>query len=162
MTTPAEIYTQFIKFEEGAADLYLTLSVRFMHQPDLSWFWVEMAMEEKQHAGLLQFCRESQLFSSKLPEASLIDSLRKFFDQLGKQASDPNLTIDEAFDIAVRLETSEINSIYNTLTAGIDGPWYILQKKIDSSTFHHIRHLAEGARQFGAHPAVISPLIAEK
>lgn len=99
------------------------------------------------------------LFSSKLPDASVVRQLRQVLEELHKQAFRPNLTVDEAFDIAVRLETSEINTIYNTLTAGIDGPWYILQKKIATSTSHHTGQLVDAARRFGANPAVVAPLI---
>ena len=63
----SEVYDGFIQFEERSADLYLELSVRFMDNPALRWFWVEMAMEEKQHAGMLQHCREAGTIAGDLP-----------------------------------------------------------------------------------------------
>jgi len=63
----SKIYDGFIRFEERSASLYMELSVRFFDNPELRWFWIEMAMEEKQHAGMLQHCREAGVFASELP-----------------------------------------------------------------------------------------------
>ena len=46
---------------------HLELSVRFFDNPELSWFWVDMAMEEKQHTSMLQHCREAGVFASERP-----------------------------------------------------------------------------------------------
>jgi hypothetical protein len=62
--TPEKIYFDFIRCEDKSADLYLDLSVHFYHQIDLSWFWVDMAMAEKQRAGLLHHCLENRVFGA--------------------------------------------------------------------------------------------------
>src|SRR5690348_13776581 len=117
-----QLYELFVAFEERAADLYLDLSVRFVKNPGLSWFWVEMAMEEKQHAGMLQYCCETGMLSARLPDSEQIMRLGALFKKLGEKVMSPDLTVDEAFEVAIELENSEINSIYENLTANMDGP----------------------------------------
>ena len=155
---PQQLYDVFISFEERSADLYLDLSVRFLENLELSWFWVEMAMEEKQHAGMLQYCKETGMFAHALPDSEPIQRLAGLFKRLSQKAAEPNLTIDDAFTIAVELEASEINEIYRNLTAHIEGPWYVLQKKLELSEDKHFERLKKSARQFGVSPRIIERL----
>ena len=147
---PKQLYELFVGFEERAADIYLDLSVRFVKNIDFSWFWVEMAMEEKQHAGMLQYCCETGMLSVNLPDSDQIIRLAALFKRLSEKVMSPNLTIDDAFDVAVELETSEINDIYSKLTANVDGPWYIVRKKIELATENHFEKLKAAAREFQA------------
>jgi hypothetical protein len=48
-----------------------------MDNPALRWFWVEMAMEEKQHAGMLQHCREAGFIAGTLPNGDQIERIGK-------------------------------------------------------------------------------------
>jgi hypothetical protein len=48
--------------------------------------------------------------------------------ELELRIASPGLTLDDAFAIAIRLESSEINDVYNTLTAPIQGSAYVLRK----------------------------------
>ena len=156
---PQQLYDVFISFEERSADLYLDLSVRFLDNPELSWFWVEMAMEEKQHAGMLQYCKETGMFAHDLPDSEPIQRLAGLFKRLASKAAEPTLTIDDAFAIAVELEASEINDIYRNLTAHIDGPWHVVRKKIELSEENHFEHLKKSARQFGVSSRIIEQLL---
>jgi hypothetical protein len=151
---PSRIYDGFIRLEERSADIYLELSVRFLRDSDLSWFWVEMAMEEKQHAGLLQYCRETGICAARLPDREQILRLKKLFEELETRVVDPSISVDGAFEIAMLLEASEINEIYKTLTEPIEGPWYVLRKKIDLSVANHFDKLGEAASRFGASPDI--------
>jgi hypothetical protein len=151
---PSGIYDGFIRLEERSAEIYLELSVHFLHDVNLSWFWVEMAMEEKQHAGLLQYCLETGICAAQLPGREQILRLKDLFEDLETRLADPALTLDGAFEIAMFLEGSEINEIYKTLTAPIEGPWYVLRKKIDLSVGNHFEKLEEAARRFGASPDI--------
>ncbi len=151
---PPQIYDGFIRFEERSAEIYLELSARFLHDVDLSWFWVEMAMEEKQHAGLLQYCRETGICAPQLPNREQILNLKTLFDDLEARVADPGLDVDKAFEIAITLESSEINDIYKNLTEPIEGPWYILRKKIDLSVGNHFERLEAAGRRFNAAPDI--------
>ena len=144
------IYETFIRFEERSAALYLELSVRFLYNLELSWFWVEMAMEEKQHAGMLQHCREALSFAADLPDQKQIERLDQLFRQFEARVTEPDLTVDDAFDVALRLERSEINNVYLKLTGSIEGPAHIMRKKMELSVADHLERLKEAAPRFGA------------
>jgi rubrerythrin len=142
------VYDGFIGFEDRSAALYLELSVRFFDNPDLSWFWVEMAMEEKQHAGMLQHCREAGVYADELPDKDQIQRLNALFRQLEGRLAEPQLTVDDAFEMAIALETSEINDVYSRLTAPIQGPAHVMRKKIELSLAGHFDRLSEAASKF--------------
>lgn len=151
---PVHVYEGFIRFEERSAELYLELSVRFLDNYDLSWFWVEMAMEEKQHAGMLQHCREAGVFAVELPDKGRVRLLDELFRKLEAQIAAPDLKLDDAFDAAIRLETSEINDIYGKLTAPIEGPAHVMRKKMKLSVEGHFEKLHQAAHKFGASPEI--------
>jgi hypothetical protein len=153
-----QVYEIFIKFEEHSANLYLDLSTKFHENPALSWFWVEMAMEEKQHAGLLQFCRETGTRCEVTPTDEQIQQLGGLFKDLGTRMSVANLTLDDAFDIAIAMESSEINEIYDHLVANVSGPFYVIRRKIELSVRNHIAKLRAAAVQFGASRSTVERL----
>ena len=147
--TAKNIYRRFVEFEERAAAIYLHFASRFKQKSPLSLFWLNMAVEEKQHAGLLQFCLAEGLFAAELPDSAKTQRLLGFITRLEKQAHDPNLTIEEAFVLAIQLESSEINSIYCHLTTAIHSSMYLLRRKIAISLPNHVDELLTSARKFG-------------
>ena len=144
------VYEGFIRFEERSAELYLELSVRFADIPELRWFWIEMAMEEKQHAGMLHHCRISNVFADALPDGRQVQRLENIYSELEARIDSPKLTLDDAFDIAIRMESSEINDVYRQLTDPIQGPAYVLRKKMELSVEGHFDKLFAAAKRFEA------------
>jgi hypothetical protein len=149
-----KVYDGFISLEDRSAALYLELSVRFFKNPELSWFWVEMAMEEKQHAGMLQHCREAGVFATELPDEEQIQRLNALFQRLEDRLAAPQLALDDAFEMAVELETSEINDVYSRLTAPIQGPAHVMRKKMQLSVAGHFERLSKAASTFHASPVI--------
>jgi len=136
-----------IGFEERAASLYLNFAREFVKNKDLSWFWLEMSMEEKQHALFLQFCAGERMISN-LPKRTAIRKLDEHFASLEKRASQRNLSVDDAFLIAAELEASEVNDIYGQLIGPVQGTLYIMRKKIQALIPEHLQGLIQGARKF--------------
>ena len=155
---PQQLYDIFIGFEERSAEIYLNLAVKFAANRELSWFWVEMAMEEKQHAGMLHYCKDSRMFAADLPQTEEIQRLAAVFKALSTRVNAPDLTINEAFDVAITLESSEINEIYKNLTANVSGPWYVIRKKIELSAGNHFDKLRDAAAHFGISAEILSKL----
>jgi rubrerythrin len=149
MRTPKNIYGRFFEFEERAAGIYLEFVSRFSRDSELSSFWLDMAMQEKQHAGLLQFCLRDSLFARSLPDSTEIQKLTALFKRLEKQAADPKLTAEQAFRIAIELEASEINTIYSYLTETLHDSIYLLKRKIAITLPDHVDELLAAARKFG-------------
>jgi hypothetical protein len=145
---PSKTYQRFIEFEERAAAIYLHFASHFSEDRQLSAFWLDMGMQEKQHAGLLQFCLADQLFASDLPNRGELEKIAVFFKRLEKRAAGVELGREEAFTIAVELESSEINGIYRYLTTPLHRSTYLLRRKIATS-MDHICDVLEAAAKFG-------------
>ncbi len=109
----------FADIELLVAKIYYRFSHLFLDRPALRDFWWGMAREEEQHASILHACRE---LISHYEEESLDPLLgRGKADELAQRLRDllrrgtPALGIDEAFRMALEIETSEIDVIYGKL-----------------------------------------------
>jgi hypothetical protein len=158
LKTSKNVYRRFLEFEERAAAIYAQFASRFSQDPKLGSFWLDMALHEKQHAGLLQFCLCDGSFASDLPDNAEIQKLGALFKRIERRAADPNLTVEEAFLLAVELETSEINVIYCHLTTGLHRSMYLLRRKIVTSLPDHVDELLEAAPKFGVGPDTLNEL----
>ena len=117
-------------------------------------------MEEKQHAGMLQHCLEAGVFAAELPGKDQIQRLNTLFRQLETRVARPELTPDDAFELAIELESSEINDVYSRLTAPIQGPAHVMRKKMELSVAGHFERLHEAASKFKAAPTIQTRLSA--
>jgi hypothetical protein len=141
----ARTYEDFICLEERTAALYLELSVAFICVPELSWFWVDMAMDEKVQAGLLYRCREIGLFADTLPDEDQLTEFRILFDELEGVVRQGGLSVDDAFAVAERLERSTISDVCLSLTAAIPS-----RKKLHLSTERRMDALRHARQRFKA------------
>ena len=156
MMNPRKIYQQFVAFEEQAAAIYLKMASQLSPEnPELSGFW-DMGMQEKQHAGLLQFCIGEKLFATDLPSDTQIQQTKALFAALHKRAADPNLSVEDAFKIATQMETSEVNDIYDRLTTPLDAS--MLRRKLATMLPDHIGHLYKEARKCGVSEETLKEL----
>ncbi len=121
--TPSKIlfdpFEAFAEIERLVSKVYFRLSHLFLHQPELRDFWWQMAMEEEQHSSILLACKE--MIRNYLDEAVDPSISREKADQLKAQISSylskgtPSITVEEAFKVALEIETSEIDAIYSKL-----------------------------------------------
>jgi len=116
---PFDPLLSFAEIERLVAKIYFRFSHLFLTQPELRDFWWEMAKEEEQHACILQACRavienfaeptlDPTINRDKAQQLSL--RLNSFLAQ-----GTASLTVEEAFRIAVDIESSEIDAIYSKL-----------------------------------------------
>jgi hypothetical protein len=158
MEKSRQTYEKFIEFEERAASIYLRFASHFSKNAELGAFWLEMGMQEKQHAGLLQFCMAEKLFAENLPERSTIERVDTLFRSFETRAADPELTNEAAFRIAMEMESSEVNDIYCHLTSTTHTSMYLWHRKIATLAPGHIGYLADAARKFGAGDEIVRGL----
>ncbi len=144
------VYVRFIEFEERSASIYFRFASRFSGNPQLSSFWLDMAMEEKHHAGLLQFCVCDGLFAGDLPNDTEVRELEALFERVEQQAEAPNLTVEEAFALAIEIESSEVNTIYAHLTTTLHDSMYLSRRKIVTSARSHLDELLEARRKLAS------------
>ena len=148
-----------VGFEERAAAIYTNLARRFAQNRDLSWFWLEMSMEERQHAVLLEFCGCEDLLGKNMPDRTTMRELSILMDRLQERANAKKISIDDAFLIAIELEASEINSIYARLIGPVRGTPYILRKKIEALGPDHLQSLIRAAKRFRVTPETMAKLL---
>jgi hypothetical protein len=150
MRNAYEVYRRLVDFEEQAAAIYLRMASRFSPEnPELSTLWLNMGIQEKAHAGLLQFCLAEELFAGTLPLDKEIRDIEALFSRLAKDASDPDLSVETSFHIALQVERSEVNSLFDCLTKPMHASPYLLRRKIATSLPDHLEHLIQEARRFG-------------
>ena len=116
---PFDPLLSFAEIERLVSKIYFRFSHLFLVEPDLRDFWWEMAREEEQHACILQACRavienyEEERLDPNISRAKA-RQLRSWLESLVARGT-AALTIDEAFGIALDIESSEIDAIYSQL-----------------------------------------------
>ena len=139
MTTeePFDPLRSFAAIERLVSKIYFRFSHLFLGQPELRDFWWEMAREEEQHGCILQACREIiENFAEPTLDPTInrdkAQQLSLWLNAFLAQGTG-SLTVEEAFRIAVDIESSEIDTIYSKLThwAGNRSPrrWRILASR---------------------------------
>jgi hypothetical protein len=109
----------FSEVERLVGKVYYRFSHLFLDQPELRDFWWEMARQEEQHALILLACKiviqnyeDEQLDPSLTQENAerLKEHIRIYLNE-----GTPSITCEDAFKIALEIETSEIDVIYGKL-----------------------------------------------
>ena len=119
LSEPFDPLQEFAQIERLVARIYFRFSHLFLAMPALRDFWWEMAKEEEQHACILHACGaiirnyddEALDPSISREKAQALTTKLNLFLTKGTRS----LTIEEAFRIALDLESSEIDAIYNKL-----------------------------------------------
>jgi len=122
---PFDSLLRFAEIERLVSKIYYRFSHLFLGQPELRDFWWEMAKEEEQHAAILLACREiiSNYEEEKLDpnvDAATANALKEWLSGYLRRGT-ASLTLDEAFRIALEVESSEIDAIYGKLVQ-LGGP----------------------------------------
>jgi len=162
MRDTAKVFARLVEFESRAAALYLGFAHRFTDNKDLSWFWLAMSMEERQHAQFLEFCGAERLLAAGLPEDSEVQALAELLSNLEERAGKEKLSADDAFLIAAELEGSEINDVFAGVVQPVVGTLHLMRKKIEVLIPNHMQTLIEGARQLGASAQTLARMAAVK
>ena len=110
---------RFSEIERLVSKIYFRFSHLFLRQTDLRDFWWEMAVQEEQHSSILLACREmiENYDDEKLdPTVSRekADRLKEHLTSYLNRGT-PSIGVEEAFKIALDIETSEIEAIYSKL-----------------------------------------------
>lgn len=109
----------FAEIEKLVSKVYFRFSHLFLQKPQLRDFWWEMALQEEQHAAILLACKEMiQNYEDEKVDPSISEEKAaelKAQIQTFLNIGTPSITVDEAFHMALEIECSEIDTIYNKL-----------------------------------------------
>jgi hypothetical protein len=110
---------RFAEIERLVSKIYYRFSHLFFPREELRDFWWTMAGEEEQHAAILLACKAliQEYEDEKLDPSISREAAERLSAQLAAylDKGTPSLSVDEAFKIAVAIETSEIDAIYSKL-----------------------------------------------
>jgi hypothetical protein len=116
---PFDPLLRFAAIERLVSRIYYRFSHLFLSQPALRDFWWEMAREEEQHACILNACRAMivNYEEENLDPVISVGKAEEVHDRLESflRRGTPALEVDEAFKIALEIESSEIDVIYGKL-----------------------------------------------
>jgi hypothetical protein len=109
---------RFAELERLVSKIYFRFSHLFISRPELRDFWWEMAQQEEQHSGILQACKVLiQSYDERLDPSISREKAEELKARLSSYLArgTPALRVDDAFRIALEIETSEIDAIYSKL-----------------------------------------------
>lgn len=117
MATLRDVIGSAITFEEAAQGLYLRFAEEFWNAPAAHGLWLSMASDESGHRTMLSDLLESmpaELLEEAVESraASLRDSA---MDSVEDAAGTPIPTLDDAYEVAHMLESSEVNALFMVL-----------------------------------------------
>jgi rubrerythrin len=111
------VFELAITAEIAARNLYRSLIAKFAHVPAVAQFWQGMMHDEEAHAEQLERLRVSltaeQLAAPVQP--SLWRQAAASYDLATHSTADSIQTLDDAYQVAQRLESSEINAVFELL-----------------------------------------------
>jgi len=116
---PFDPLTRFAEIEWLVAKIYFRFSHLFLHHPELRDFWWEMGKEEEQHGSILSACKamienyEDETLDPNVSREKAEELKAKLLSYLDRGT--PSLGVEEAFRMALEIETSEIDAIYSKL-----------------------------------------------
>lgn len=116
---PFDPLLRFAEIERLVAKIYYRFSHLFLSRPELRDFWWEMAREEEQHASILTACREmianyeEETLDPMISRGTADDLVLRLRAYLARGT--PSLDVEDAFRIALDIESSEIDVIYSKL-----------------------------------------------
>jgi hypothetical protein len=146
--TTQDLYAKFEALEEEVAHCYFVLHEQFLFNSPLAKFWLDAALDEMQHASILRFCREHELFGQVDDAAAVIRKIDELLDVLRNTACKSKISVDAAFAAALIVESSELDEAYQKLTRPLAQTHLMLHEAIQSNLRLHHYNFAEAAEQF--------------
>jgi hypothetical protein len=140
--------------EQRVAEIYSQFAGSLNDDKALESFWLGMAEEEKHHAKILaaekaalEVDSDTGYFMPEFP-AKLVemDTLLKLVEEKARTG----VTEDEAFELALQLEQSELNTIYRDLVLMGRAAVKLMARHMDESLSlpKHQQGLLEGVHRF--------------
>ncbi len=166
----AETFDLCQDIELRHAKLYATLSLQLGNVDErVARFWRQMSAEEWQHHLLVGFGRSfcAKTFGLETPTPELpnvsIEQINDTLNEYEERVSTKQITLNEAFEIAIAIEGGESDTIYMELLSTIreaiyqSDQTYLLSRisRIEKDMQAHVGHLIDAARRFSHNPDLV-------
>lgn len=168
--TLGELFNLCQDIELRQAKLYASLSLRLGSVDErIARFWEQMSTEEWQHYILVDFGRSLCLntFGIDSPVTELSDApVQQITDALDaheRKVESGNISLDEAFEIAIAIEGSEVDAIYMHLLSIMrdaieqGNQPYLMDRivQVEKHMTSHVDGLVRATQKFAKDPDLI-------
>ena len=169
--TLKNIFDACQEIELRVAKIYAKLALLLGSVDDrIERFWGTMSTEEWQHHVLVDFGRNlcEQAFDinmriTDLPASISIDQIRNGLAEHEHRLAEMNLTLNDAFKMAIEIETSEADLLFIYLTEKIKkavhetGKTFLLGRlnRIEKEIQHHHKALVVAIKRFSNDPDIV-------
>ncbi len=121
-----EIYDIAIGIERRLSNMYHRFSTVFKENPEVHNFWAGVASHEKSHSEALTLSKGYLMWNhpsfrhKKAPmiqrsDITDLESLEMMFKECERKVKRERISLQEALDILLKIESSELNHLYNRL-----------------------------------------------
>jgi hypothetical protein len=149
-----EVLGRCSALEQRVADIYSQFAGSLNDDKEVESYWLGMAEEEKHHAKILaaekaalEVDSDTGYFMPEFPaKLSEMDTLLKLVEEKARTG----VTKEEAFDLSLQLEQSELNTIYRDLVLMGRAAVKLMARHMDESLSlpTHQQGLVEGVKRF--------------
>jgi hypothetical protein len=168
--TLAEVFDACQEIELRHAKLYATFSLLFGKLDErVARFWEQMSAEEWQHYIVVNFSRSLCARSIgldapavELPAVS-IQRITRALDEYERRVENEQVTLNEAFEIAIQIEGSEADTVYIYLLSTIKkviertNETFLLERisQIAKDLYAHVDRLVDATKRFAKDPDLV-------
>ena len=146
-----ELFEQAIAIEQTAQHIYEQFARLFAQHSDVAAFWTQYAADEARHARWLDRLRESLTPDQRAAPADsqLLTTARALVQSAESQPLNRIFDLNDAFQLAHYLESSEVNTIFVFLVKAFDTDPEI-EEYVHAQIKDHVEHLSvEFPQAFG-------------
>ncbi len=170
MITVRELFEACIEYELTNARVYAAFMIRLgVDDERAAQFWEEMSSEEWEHYIILNFgrslCERAGMMGepARNVQPETLEKLNALVSQSEERAAGGRYTLKEAFQIAIALESSEVDYLFLNLIRVIRQAInrlgeYHLEKRIQEASGdmrHHLDSLVAAIRRLGNDPELV-------
>ena len=153
---PRVLLEKLLNYERRVRHLYLQFGERSDFSPDMKLFWKYMAEDERHHLDLLERSSGFVDMVDKRLEVTeeVLAEIDKLLATAEKTQQQTNLSMNDALQLALLIEGSEVNSLDATWLSGFRSPIGSLLQSMLPEEEVHIRRLVEAINQFSQDKAL--------
>jgi rubrerythrin len=111
------LFEHAISWETRARDLFADFANLFSHEPKVSSFWIQLSKDESGHIGVLRDILGKMPTAKRLMTVSneQWNSVTQVEELINEASRRKVLTLDDAYELAHQIETSEVNALFKML-----------------------------------------------
>lgn len=147
-----ELIGDCVDLERRAQRIYERLAARFADRAAVGRFFMQLAEQESAHAELLELCqaiakREGWMERYFAPWRAAIPRLKR---QMESAAAGIELqgSLDEALGLVLRIESSEINDVFDGVVAATDSEFVRRLEAFQEAEADHMAFIGERIAEF--------------